>query len=67
MLSNANVQPMLPVNDLKKAQKFYEETLGLKKLHEEPGTAVSYKSGNATLNVYQLLLTASNNAVGGEP
>ena len=30
MLRNANVQPMLPVNDLEKAEKFYEETLGLK-------------------------------------
>jgi hypothetical protein len=29
MLGNAKVQPMLPVKDLGKAKKFYEETLGL--------------------------------------
>jgi catechol 2,3-dioxygenase-like lactoylglutathione lyase family enzyme len=60
MLSNANVQPMLPVNDLKKAEKFYGGTLGLKKLHEEPGTAVTYKSGNGTLNVYRSEFAGTN-------
>jgi len=60
MLRNANVQPMLPVNDLKRAEKFYEETLGLKRLHEEPGVAVTYKSGNATLNVYRSEFAGTN-------
>ena len=31
MLGDAKVQPMLPVKDLGSAQKFYEQTLGLKK------------------------------------
>ena len=34
MLSDAKVQPMLPVKDLGKAQKFYEQTLGLKRVGE---------------------------------
>ena len=53
MLANANVQPMLPVKDLEKAEKFYEETLGLEKVHSEPGTVATYRSGNTTLNVYR--------------
>jgi len=60
MLRNANVQTMLPVNDLEEATRFYGETLGLKKLHEEPGTAVSYQSGNATLNVYRSEFAGTN-------
>ena len=44
MLSDARVQPMLPVKDLGKAKKFYEETLGLKKTGEmgEEGLASRY-------------------------
>ncbi len=65
MLGDANVQPMLPVNDLKKAEKFYEETLGLKRLHEEPGVAVTYQSGNATLNVYRSEFAGTNKGTAG--
>ena len=60
MLRNANVQPMLPVNDLKKAEKFYEETLGLQRLHEEPGTAATYRSGEGTLVVYRSEFAGTN-------
>jgi catechol 2,3-dioxygenase-like lactoylglutathione lyase family enzyme len=60
MLGDENVQPMLPVKDLKKAEKFYEEVLGLKRLHEEPDTAVTYQSGNATLNVYRSEFAGTN-------
>ncbi|HLN58143.1 MAG TPA: VOC family protein [Thermoanaerobaculia bacterium] len=60
MLGDANVQPMLPVKDLKKAEKFYEETLGLKRFHEEPGVAVTYQSGSATLNVYRSEFAGTN-------
>lgn len=52
MLSDANVQTMLPVKDLKSAEKFYGETLGLKKTDEEPGGAVTFQSGQGTLTVY---------------
>jgi catechol 2,3-dioxygenase-like lactoylglutathione lyase family enzyme len=60
MLGNTNVQPMLPVKDLKKAEKFYEEVLGLEQTHEEPDTAVTYKSGNGTLNVYRSEFAGTN-------
>jgi catechol 2,3-dioxygenase-like lactoylglutathione lyase family enzyme len=51
MLSDANVQTMLPVKDLKSAEKFYGETLGLKKTDEEPGGAVTFQRGPGTLTV----------------
>ncbi|MEX0878734.1 MAG: VOC family protein [Thermoanaerobaculia bacterium] len=52
MLGNANVQTMLPVKDLKAAKKFYEGTLGLKKVDEMPEGAVTYRSGDGIVTVY---------------
>ncbi len=52
MLDDANAQPMLPVKDLTKARAFYEEVLGLRRVHEEPGVVATYRSGGTTLNVY---------------
>lgn len=52
MLADANVKTMLPVKDLKSAEKFYGGTLGLKKVDEEPGGAVTYQSGDGTITVY---------------
>ena len=60
MLGNVEVQPMLPVKDLPAAQKFYEETLGLKRLHVEPDVVVSYQSGKSTLNVYRSEFAGTN-------
>ena len=53
MLTNANIEPMLPVKDLQAAQKFYEQTLELETVNVKPDTAVTYKSGNTTLVVYR--------------
>jgi catechol 2,3-dioxygenase-like lactoylglutathione lyase family enzyme len=44
---------MIPVKNLQAAQRFYEETLGLKRVHLEPNVVVTYRSGPSTLNVYQ--------------
>jgi catechol 2,3-dioxygenase-like lactoylglutathione lyase family enzyme len=60
MLGEAKVQPMLPVKDLGKAQKFYEQTLGLKKVGEMGGEAVTYKSGGTTLVVYRSEFAGTN-------
>lgn len=60
MLRDANVQPMLPVKDLKAAQKFYESTLGFEKVGGEPDTAVTFKSGNTTLVVYRSEFAGTN-------
>jgi catechol 2,3-dioxygenase-like lactoylglutathione lyase family enzyme len=60
MLSDAKVQPMLPVKDLKAAEKFYEKTLGLKKVHAEPDIAVTYQTGDTTLVVYRSEFAGTN-------
>ena len=60
MLGNVEVQPMLPVKDLPAAQKFYEETLGLKRLYVEPDVVVTYQSGKSTLNVYRSEFAGTN-------
>ncbi len=60
MLSGTNVQPMLPVDDLEKATRFYDQVLGLRRVNEEPGTAVTYRSGKTTLNVYKSEFAGTN-------
>ena len=51
MLKDAEVMAMVPVKDIKTAEKFYTETLGLKKVDENPG-GVSYQCGSTKLFVY---------------
>ena len=60
MLSSATVQPMLPVKDLERAGKFYEETLGLRRVGGEPDTALVYQSGDSTLCVYRSEFAGTN-------
>ena len=60
MLNEANVQPMLPVKDMKGAQRFYEDTLGLKKVGGEADTALVYRSGGTTLCVYRSEFAGTN-------
>jgi catechol 2,3-dioxygenase-like lactoylglutathione lyase family enzyme len=60
MLGSADVMPMLPVKNLDEARKFYDETLGLRRIHEEPGTVLTYRSGGTTLNVYQSQFAGTN-------
>ena len=60
MLGSVNVEPMLPVKDLKAAEKFYEGTLGLQTVHVEPDNAVTYRSGNTTLVVYRSEYAGTN-------
>lgn len=60
MLSEETVQTMLPVQDLKAAEKFYEGTLGLERVGGEPNVAVTYRSGGSTLNVYRSEFAGTN-------
>lgn len=60
MLSDAKVQPMLPVKDLGAARKFYEGPLGLKKVGEADGEAVTYQSGGSTVVVYRSEFAGTN-------
>jgi catechol 2,3-dioxygenase-like lactoylglutathione lyase family enzyme len=60
MLSDANVQPMLPVKDLRKAARFYHDLLGLEQVNEEPDAAVVYRTGDTTLCVYRSDFAGTN-------
>ena len=60
MLGNAEVQPMLPVKDLRAAERFYEEILKLKKVASMPDTATVYQSGNGKLCVYRSEFAGTN-------
>ena len=59
MLARANVQPMLPVSDMKGAKRFYEDILGLERVGGHEDTAV-YRSGSTTLCVYRSEYAGSN-------
>ena len=47
MLKKAPITPYIPVADLQRARKFYEEKLGMEP-GEEAGAGVTYKCGNGT-------------------
>jgi catechol 2,3-dioxygenase-like lactoylglutathione lyase family enzyme len=51
MLKDADVSAMVPVKDIKTAEKFYSDTLGLNKVDENPA-GITYQSGNSKLFVY---------------
>ncbi len=54
MLINATARPTLPAVDLKRARKFYEGTLGLKVIGEDPSPGIFLQAGNGTsLYIYQ--------------
>ena len=62
MLGNMDATATLAVRNLDTARKFYEGTLGLKKVGEEDGELVAYKSGNSTINVYRSKFAGTNQA-----
>lgn len=63
MLGNANVHAVLGVKDLEAARKFYEETLGLTKVDENPA-GMMYSSGTTKVFVYQSEFAGTNQATG---
>jgi len=52
MLSNAPLRAYIPVSNLQRARKFYEETLGLKP-GEQYGGGVIYRCGETEAFLYQ--------------
>ncbi len=66
MLANACVHPSLPVVDLARARKFYEEKLSLKAIRVDPPPAsgVKYEAGGGTeLYIYQRAATKADHTV----
>jgi catechol 2,3-dioxygenase-like lactoylglutathione lyase family enzyme len=51
---------MLPVKDLKAAERFYEEKLQLKKIDAMPDVASVYQSGGSKLCVYRSEFAGTN-------
>jgi catechol 2,3-dioxygenase-like lactoylglutathione lyase family enzyme len=66
MSINATVHPTLPVVDLERAKKFYEGTLGLKVILEDPspGALLQAEEGT-TLYIYQRAATKADHTVAG--
>jgi catechol 2,3-dioxygenase-like lactoylglutathione lyase family enzyme len=51
MLKDMETATMIPVKDLQKTRKFYEDVLGFTPDFEDPN-GISYRSGNSRFNVY---------------
>jgi len=63
MIANAKISPTLPVVDLKRARKFYHETLGLKITMEDP-MGVMFEAGEGSgLYIYQRGPTKADHTV----
>ena len=62
MLGNNDVLATLAVKNLSASRKFYENKLGFKVVHTEGDQAVTYKSGNSQLLVYQSQFAGTNKA-----
>jgi catechol 2,3-dioxygenase-like lactoylglutathione lyase family enzyme len=61
MLTNEPVHPTLPVVDLSRAKKFYEGTLGLKVIQEDPSPGAILQAGEGTtLYIYQRAATKAD-------
>jgi catechol 2,3-dioxygenase-like lactoylglutathione lyase family enzyme len=62
MLENKNAVVTIAVKDLKAAEKFYSDTLGLREVDKEGEEVVVFKSGNSTVNVYRSQYAGTNKA-----
>jgi len=61
MLTNAKVHPTLPAVDLERAKKFYQGTLGLKVIQEDPSPgALLQAGGGSTIYIYQRAATKAD-------
>ncbi len=64
MLTNAAVHPTLPVVDLARAKKFYEDKLGLKVVRTDPSPGAMLQCGKGTmLYIYQRGATKAEHTV----
>jgi catechol 2,3-dioxygenase-like lactoylglutathione lyase family enzyme len=61
MLGNKDAGVTLAVSDVERARDFYENTLGLTAVQEDPG-GILYKSGNSVVLVYPSEYAGTNKA-----
>ena len=62
-MSITGVSPTLPVSDLKRSEKFYQEKLGLKVIREDPSPGATLKAGDCELYIYQRAPTKADHTV----
>jgi catechol 2,3-dioxygenase-like lactoylglutathione lyase family enzyme len=62
MLSDKNAVINIAVKDLKATGKFYEETLGLKKIDQNGEEVITFQSGNSKIYVYRSQCAGTNEA-----
>jgi catechol 2,3-dioxygenase-like lactoylglutathione lyase family enzyme len=62
MLAAKEVAATIPVKDLQKARKFYQETLGLTPIETEDGEAVTFEAGRSRVLVYRSEFAGTNKA-----
>lgn len=62
MLGNHDAVATVAVRDLNAASRFYEEILGLTRIHTEGEEAITYQSGSAQLIVYRSQYAGTNRA-----
>lgn len=64
MLAEAHVNPTIPVVDLQRARQFYEGTLGLRVVQEDPSPgAILQAGGDTAVYVYQRAATKADHTV----
>jgi catechol 2,3-dioxygenase-like lactoylglutathione lyase family enzyme len=59
----ASVYPTLPVVNLERAKKFYQEKLGLKVVSEDPSPGALLQAGGCYLYIYQRAATKADHTV----
>ena len=62
MLANKDVAANIPVKDMAKAKKFYEDTLGLKEVGHFGDEVVTLRSGKSDILVYRSEFAGTNKA-----
>jgi catechol 2,3-dioxygenase-like lactoylglutathione lyase family enzyme len=62
MLEAKDAAATIAVRDLNAAKKFYEGTLGLKRIDAQEPEAVTYKSGSSKILVYRSQYAGTNKA-----
>ncbi|HZV66318.1 MAG TPA: VOC family protein [Telluria sp.] len=62
MLGDKDAIANIAVKDLKVASRFYEGTLGLRKLSSEGEELITYRSGSTNVNVYRSQYAGTNKA-----
>ena len=62
MLCDTAAVATIGVRDMKRAARFYEDTLGLRRVASMGDMAATYQSGNSSLFVYQSQYAGTNRA-----